>query len=62
MLQLQHRRTLCGVVVAGRISWRFPNEELLWDGKNLRFTNNDTANEFVKPNLRKGWGLEDIEL
>ena len=49
-------------MLLGAISWRFPNEKLLWDGKNLRFTNNDKANKFVKPNFRKGWELEDITL
>jgi len=49
-------------ILLGTISWRFPNEKLLWDGQNLRFTNNDKANEFVKPNFRKGWELKDITL
>lgn len=47
-------------ILLGTISWRFPNEKLLWDGPNLRFTNNEKANEFVKPNFRKGWELNDI--
>jgi len=47
-------------MLLGAISWRFPNEKLLWDGKNLRFTNNDKANEFIKPNFRKGWELKEI--
>ena len=47
-------------MLLGAISWRFPHEKLLWDGKNLRFTNNEKANEFVKPNFRKGWELQDI--
>ena len=45
-------------MLLGAISWRFPNEKLLWDGKNLRFTNNEKANEFVRPNFRKGWELQ----
>jgi predicted dehydrogenase len=49
-------------MLLGAISWRFPNEKLLWDGKNLRFTNNEKANEFVKPHFRKGWELQDITL
>ena len=49
-------------MLLGAISWRFPNEELLWDAKNLRFTNNEKANEFVRPNFRKGWELKDIIL
>ena len=49
-------------MLLGAISWRFPNEKLLWDGKNLRFTNNEKANEYVKPNFRKGWELKDITL
>jgi hypothetical protein len=44
----------------GTICWRFPNQKLLWDGKNLRFTNNEKANEFIKPHFRKGWELQDI--
>lgn len=47
-------------ILLGTISWRFPNEKLLWDGENLRFTNNEKANEFVKPKFRKGWELKDI--
>lgn len=47
-------------ILLGSISWRFPNEKLLWDGENLRFTNNEKANEFVKPTFRKGWELDDI--
>ena len=49
-------------ILLGTISWRFPNEKLLWDGANLRFTNNEKANEFVRPNFRKGWELKDILL
>ena len=47
-------------MLLGAISWRFPNEKLLWDGKNLRFTNNEKANAYVKPQFRKGWELKDI--
>lgn len=49
-------------MLLGAISWRFPNEKLMWDGKNLRFTNNEKANEFVKPRFRKGWELKDISV
>ncbi|MCC6795633.1 MAG: Gfo/Idh/MocA family oxidoreductase [Candidatus Hydrogenedentes bacterium] len=49
-------------VLLGAISWRFPNEELLWDAKNLRFTNNEKANDFVKPVFRRGWKLKDIRV
>jgi hypothetical protein len=47
-------------MLLGAISWRFPNEKLLWDGQNLRFTSNNKANEFVKPNFRKGWELKEV--
>ncbi|HOD84280.1 MAG: Inositol 2-dehydrogenase [Planctomycetes bacterium ADurb.Bin126] len=49
-------------MLLGAICWRFPNEKLLWDGQNLRFTNSEKANEFVKPKFRKGWELKDITL
>lgn len=47
-------------ILLGAICWRFPHEKLLWDAKNLRFTNNEKANEFVMPKFRKGWELKDI--
>ena len=49
-------------ILLGAVSWRFPNEKLLWDGTNLRFTNNEKANEYVKPKFRKGWELDDSAL
>jgi hypothetical protein len=49
-------------MLLGAISWRFPHEKLLWDGKNLRFTNNEKANEFVKPHFRRGWELKEISV
>jgi predicted dehydrogenase len=47
-------------MLLGAISWRFPNEKLLWDGPNMRFTNNEKANEYIKPFFRKDWELQDI--
>ena len=47
-------------MLLGAICWRFPNEKLAWDGKGLRFTNNEKANDFVKPGFRKGWELKDV--
>ena len=49
-------------LLLGAISWRFPNVKLLWDAKNLRFTNNEKANEYIKPHFRKGWELQEITL
>ena len=39
------------------IAWRVPGK-LLWDSKNLRFTNSAEANKYVKPSFRKGWDLK----
>ncbi len=47
-------------LLLGSICWRFPNETLLWDGPNLRFTNNEQANNYVRPFIREGWELDDI--
>lgn len=47
-------------LLLGTICWRFPNQKLLWDSAKMRFTNNEKANEFVKPYMRKGWELKDI--
>jgi len=44
-------------VVMGNLSLRVPNQVLQWDGQNMKFTNNDAANEFVNPPYRAGWTL-----
>ena len=32
-------------------------KKLLWDGPNMKITNFDEANQFVKREYRKGWTL-----
>jgi hypothetical protein len=32
--------------------------KLMWDNKNLRFTNSAEANQYVKPAFRQGWELK----
>jgi predicted dehydrogenase len=44
-------------MLLGVIAFRVPGK-LLWDSKNLRFTNSVEANKYVKPVFRKGWELK----
>ncbi len=44
-------------LVLGAIALRVPGK-LMWDSKNMRFTNSEQANKFVKPYIRKGWELK----
>jgi predicted dehydrogenase len=54
---------LTEVVLLGNIALRpelrdqLTTQTLLWDGPNLRFTNSDTANKFIRREYRKGWTL-----
>ena len=41
----------------GTIALRVPGK-LLWDAKNMRFTNSEEANKLLKPYTRKGWELK----
>jgi hypothetical protein len=41
----------------GPIALRVPGK-LVWDSKNLRFSNNEEANKYLKPYVRKGWELK----
>ncbi len=41
-------------LVLGSIAMRVPGK-LLWDSKNMRFTNSAEANKYLQPYLRKGW-------
>ena len=44
-------------VVMGNLAMRNPNRLLEWDGEKMRFTNDDSANEFVHNPYRTGWTL-----
>ena len=51
---------LTETVLLGNIAVRFPNETLKWNTKELRFTNNQQANEFVSKKYRKGWEIAGL--
>jgi predicted dehydrogenase len=44
-------------MLLGAIAFRVPGK-LLWDSKNLRFTNSPEATKLVRPMFRKGWELK----
>jgi predicted dehydrogenase len=49
---------ICETLLLGNLATLIGlNKKLLWDSKNLKFTNNDAANEFVTRPYRKGWEL-----
>ncbi len=48
---------LTEMALLGMIAIRVKDEKLLWDSKNLRFTNNDKANELLHIDYRDGWRL-----
>jgi predicted dehydrogenase len=49
---------ICETLLLGNLSTRVGlKQKLLWDSKNLKFTNNAAANEFVTRTYRKGWEL-----
>ena len=41
----------------GAVALRVPGK-LMWDAKNMRFTNNEEANKYLKPFIRKGWEMK----
>jgi hypothetical protein len=41
----------------GNLAMLNPYKVLEWDGENMKFTNDETANEFVNPPYRAGWTL-----
>jgi len=44
-------------VVMGNLAVLNPDKVLEWDGENMRMTNDETANSFVRPPYRDGWSL-----
>lgn len=45
------------MVVMGNFAIKTPGSLLLWDGPNMKVTNNDKANALVHKEYRKGWTL-----
>ncbi len=48
---------LAEIALLGVIAMRVKNRKLEWDAKNMRFTNCDEANQYIRPVFREGWGL-----
>jgi len=44
-------------VVMGNLAVLNPDKVLEWDGENMRMTNDETANSYVRPKYRDGWTL-----
>ena len=44
-------------VVMGNLAVLNPGKKLLWDGENMKVTNDEEANAYVKPKFRDGWSL-----
>lgn len=51
---------LTETVLLGVIASRVPGRRLQWDPENLRFTNSDKANRFVREDYRTGWEVEGL--
>lgn len=45
------------VVLLGNLAVRNPNQRLLWDGPNLKITNDADADAYIRRNFRAGWSL-----
>jgi len=41
----------------GNLAIRYPGKKLLWDGENMKVTNDEEANQYVHRPYRKGWTL-----
>jgi len=48
---------LSEMVLMGNLAVRFPNRQLLWDGEQMRVTNDAPADSFVRLQYREGWTL-----
>lgn len=48
---------LTEMVLMGNLAIRVPGKRLLWDGDNMKVTNDDDANRFIQREYRKGWTL-----
>jgi hypothetical protein len=44
-------------LILGAVALRVPGK-LMWDARNMRFTNNQEANQYLRPYVRKGWEMK----
>ncbi len=51
-----HSVPLTEAVLLGCIAQQVPGE-LIWNAREMRFENSDSANELLRPNIRKGWSI-----
>lgn len=56
----EYGAALTEMVLLGMIAIRLKDQVLKWDSKNLRFTNNEAANELVHIDYRDGWHLYPV--
>jgi predicted dehydrogenase len=49
---------LSELALLGVIAMRFPEQELRWDARAMRFTNNSEATRLLTPKYREGWTLQ----
>ena len=47
-------------VLLGCLATRFPKTTLQWDAAQLKVTNEEKANQFVRKTYRKGWEVEGL--
>ncbi|HBB92219.1 MAG: oxidoreductase [Bacteroidetes bacterium GWF2_49_14] len=48
---------LTEMVLMGNLAIKVPGKRLLWDGDNMKVTNDEAANNFIQREYRKGWAL-----
>lgn len=51
---------LTEAVLLGSVASRFPDTTLEWDAENLQFSNEDKANQYLRRNYRRGWGVDGL--
>jgi predicted dehydrogenase len=54
MASFQYSAPLTENVLLGKLALR-SGKDVVWDSQNLRVSNNDEANKYVKPYIREGW-------
>jgi len=57
MANFDYAGKLVEFILLGNVANRVPGQLLKWDGPEMKITNHDKANDFLKTEYRKGWSL-----
>jgi hypothetical protein len=56
----EYAGNLTEIALLGTVALRCPDRELIWDAEQMKITNLEEANQYLRRNYRAGWAIEGL--